>query len=146
MMKRKILAGIRHAPMPPLACTLVRDAARGTGQDAPLTLATLATRALWMMLVAEHVDRYREAPADEDCEAYQLLAEVAMGDAIDLIDERLRDAASKYAHVDDALLTEAREMKRYTDEIMQAEASRAKDAVADVRSRAERYAKDVVPE
>jgi hypothetical protein len=140
---RAFAAGVRHAPLPPIACEEIRAIALAAQTGHTATFAMLVTRTFWTLLISNHIDRYREAPSQEDCESYRLLAEFIVGDAISNVDTRVHDLLEKSEANEDALLLEARTMLRFTQDLQRQEALREQRAVEQVRQRAERYAREL---
>ena len=84
--------------------------------DRSLTFNMLITRTLWIMLVSDHTAQHRAIPSAEDCEGYRIFAELCTGDAVDHIDQRLRDSIAQRGQSVDPFLQEARALKRFAAE------------------------------
>jgi hypothetical protein len=142
-MKHAFEIGVRHASLPPMVCEEIRVITLASQTGQPATFATLVTRTFWTLLVSNHIERYREAPSQDDCESYRLLAELIAGDSISSIDTRVHDLFEKSEANEDALLLEARTLLRFTQGLQRQEALREQRAVEALHRRAVHYANAV---
>jgi hypothetical protein len=140
-MKRSIETGVRNTTLEPMVCDEIRalTLSARSNEAYHLSFGELIMRSLWIMLVADHGRLHHTAPERDDCEAYRLLAELIVGDAISSIDEKIRSFALSNTVGGDAMLAQARSLKRYTDGLMAEEAARAAHAVDQVFARARAY-------
>jgi hypothetical protein len=133
---RKLVAGARNALLSPMAREEIRALTLRDDADSTLDLSALISRALWIMMVSDHVSVHNTAPSESDCEGYRLFAELCMGDAVDVIDQRVRDCAAQRGQSADPFLQEARSLKRFADEIVARETNQSRQGVDDIRKRA----------
>jgi hypothetical protein len=133
---RRLAAGTRHALLSPMAREEVRALMIGEDADNTLDVSALIMRALWIMLVSDHVAQHNVVPSEPDCEGYRLFAELCMGDAVDAIDQRVRDCTAQRGQAADPFLQEARSLKRFADEISAREDAQLKQSIKEIRQRA----------
>jgi hypothetical protein len=134
--RRCLATGARNALLSPMAREEIRAMTLRSTAETALNLSELVARTLWIMLVSDHVAQHHAAPSESDCEGYRLFAELCMGDAVDMIDQRIRDCTAQRGHALDPFLQEARSLKRFADEIVAREVTQSQQSVQDIRTRA----------
>jgi hypothetical protein len=133
---RRLAAGARNALLTPMTREEIRALMISDNADSTLDLSALITRSLWIMLVSDHVAQHNAVPGEADCEGYRLLAELCMGDAVDAMDQRIRDCLAQRGQSADPFLQEARSLKRFADEIAARETDQSRQSVKEIRQRA----------
>jgi hypothetical protein len=136
---RRLQNGSRHALLSPMVREELRALMVSDAADRSLTFTTLITRTLWIMLVSDHTAQHRSIPSAEDCEGYRMFAELCAGDALDHIDQRIRDSIAQHAQSADPFLQEARALKRFADEIAQRDVKETQTSVKQIQLRAETF-------
>jgi hypothetical protein len=136
---RRLRNGPRHALLSPMVREELRALMVSDAADRSLTFTTLMTRTMWIMLVSDHTAQHQAIPSAEDCEGYRMFAELCIGDAVDHIDQRIRDSIAQRGQSADPFLQEARALKRFADEIAQREAGETQASIKQIQLRAETF-------